>query len=206
MSKIILQPVHGIEIEVIGGLIEEQSAGIAEERLREEHANFLTASQLAHLALLQRALYTETVEKNAGIRFGCVAAFFADDAFKLTETHAVRVGESLVGLGVERVAFPQGVPEEFVAHDDGIDYAKVVEGELILAQDAHFLGRGDGAFGGLEFAGENLHECGLTGAVGAGDGVAAAGHEGAGDVLEEDARAEAHGDVIDREHNLSIVP
>src|SRR6266436_10107979 len=62
--------------------------------------------------------------------------------------------------------------------------------ELILAKDAHLFGGADGAFGGLEFASENFHECRFAGAVGAGDGVAAAGHKGAGDVLKEDARAE----------------
>src|ERR1700682_2619232 len=96
-----------------------------------------------------------------------------------------------MGLGVERVALLQGIPEDLVAHDDGIDYAKLVEGKLILAEDTHLLWRGDGAFGGLELAGENFHERGLTGTVGAGDGGAAGGHESTGDILKEDARAGA---------------
>src|SRR5712664_765413 len=205
-AEIILQPVYGIEVQVIGGLVEEQGAGIAEEGLREEHAHFLATLQFAHFALLEGAFDAEAVEQNAGVGFAGVAALFADDAFEFAEAHTVGIGELLMRLGIERIAFLQGVPKDFVAHYDGVDYAKLVKGELILAKDTHLFGRGDGALGGFEFAGENLHECGLTGAVGAGDGVAAAGHKGASDVLKKDARAEAHGDVIGREHNLSIVP
>src|SRR5260370_158870 len=176
------------------------------ERVPEEHANFLAALQLAHFAFVERAFDAEAVEQNAGVGFGSVAAFFADDAFEFAEAHAVGVGEVVVGLGVEGVALLESVPENLVAHHYRVDDTEIVEGELILAEDAHLFGGSDRAFGGFEFAGENFHEGRFAGAIGAGDGVAAAGHEGAGDVLKEGARAEAHRDVIHREHNLSIVP
>jgi hypothetical protein len=44
----------------------------------------------------------------------------------------------VVGLGVKGVAFLQGFPERGVAHDDGVDDAKFVERELVLAQDAQY--------------------------------------------------------------------
>ena len=99
-------------------------------------------------------------------------------------------------LGVQRVALLQSLPERRVAHDDGVDHAEFVERKLILAQDAELFRAGDGAFGRLDFAGQDLHQRGLARAVGAGDGVAAAGKKRAGDVLEQDSGAEAHGDVI----------
>src|SRR5712692_9522629 len=99
----------------------------------------------------------------------------------------------------------QGLPEGGVAHDDGVNHAKLIEGELILAQDAHFLWLGDGTFSGIEVPGQDLHEGGLAGAIGPGNGITAARHERAGDVFEEDPGAEAHRDVIHREYNLSIV-
>ena len=147
------------------------------------------------------ALDAETVEQSARVGFGGVAAFFADDAFEFAEAHAVGVGEFLVRLRVERVALLQRLPERRVAHDDGVDDAKFVEGELILAQDAEFLRARDRAFGRLELAGQDLHQGGFAGAIGPGDGVAAARHEGGGDVLEQDAGTEAHGDIVDGQHN-----
>ena len=90
-------------------------------------------------------------------------------------------------------------------HDHSVDDAKVVEGELILPKDAEALRARDRAFGRLELPGKNLHQSGFAGTVGTGDGVAAARHEGAGDILKQDARTEAHGDIVDREHNLPSI-
>ena len=137
----------------------------------------------------------------AASALGGVAALFADDAFEFAEAHAVFVGQLVVGLGVEDVALRERLPQRRVAHDHGIDDAELIEGELILAQDAEFLGPGDGALGRLDLAGEDLHERGLAGAVGAGDGVAAARQERAGDVFEQNSGAEAHGDVVDGEQS-----
>jgi len=60
----------------------------------------------------------------------------------------------------------QGVPEDFVAHYDGVDYARFVESELILAEHAHFLGGGDGAFGGLQFSGQDFMNVDLPAPLG----------------------------------------
>ena len=42
----------------------------------------------------------------------------------------------MVGLGVEELALLERVPQPRVAHDDRVDDAELVEGELILPQDA----------------------------------------------------------------------
>ena len=89
----VLEPVDGVEIEVVGGLVEEQRFGLAEEGLREQHADFLAALQLAHLALVQFLGNVEAVEEHGGVGFGGVAVFVADDAFEFAETHAVGVGQ-----------------------------------------------------------------------------------------------------------------
>ena len=199
--KEVLQPVDGVEIEVVGGLVEEQGFGLAEESLRQQDADFLAALQLAHLALVQLFGDVEAVEQDGGIALGGVAVFVADDAFELAEAHAVGVGH--LGLLVDAVALFEGGPEGLVAHDDGVDDAIGVEGELILAQNAEFARADDGALLRVELAGEDLHESGLAGAVGAGEAVAAAGHEADAHVFEEHLRAVAHGDVADADHCFS---
>jgi hypothetical protein len=127
----------------------------------------------------------EAVEEDGGVGFGGVAVLVADDAFELAEAHTVGVGE--FGLLVDAVALFEGGPEGLVAHDDGVDDAIGVEGELILAEHAELAGADDGALLGVELAGEDLHEGGLAGAVGPGEAVAAAGDKGDADVLEEDS-------------------
>ena len=42
----------------------------------------------------------------------------------------------IVGLGVEPLALLERAPQALVAHDDRVDDAELVEGELVLAQDA----------------------------------------------------------------------
>ena len=124
-----------------------------------------------------------------------VAVFVADHAFEFAEPHAVCVGE--LGLLVDAIALVECGPERLVAHDDGVDDAKGVEGKLVLAEDAEFAGAHDVALLGVEFAGEDLHKCGLAGTVGAGEAVAATGNEADAYVFEEDLGAVAHGDIAD---------
>ena len=49
------------------------------------------------------------------------------------------------GFGVELLALLERAPQPLVAHDHGVDHAELVEGELILAQDAELRRARDGA-------------------------------------------------------------
>ncbi len=197
VADVVLQPAYGFEIEVVGGLVEQQDAGFAEERLCQQHTHFLAALQLRHLALVQGFGDVEAVEQYGGIALGGVAAFLADNTFEFAEAHAVLVGQIVMIFGVEFLACLERRPQRGVAHNDCVDHAISVEGELILAQDAHLLGAGDGAFGGIDFPGHDAHEGGFSGTIGAGDGVAAAGKKRDGHVFKENLGAEAHRDVIE---------
>ena len=130
----VLKPVDGFEIEIVGGLVEEQGLRVAEERLREQDADLLAALQLGHLALVELVGDVETLEQDGGVGFGFVAVFIADDAFELAEAGAVFVGH--LGLVVDDLALFQGGPEGLVAHDDGVDDAVGVELVLVLLEDA----------------------------------------------------------------------
>ena len=130
----LLQPVNRVEVQVVGRLVEQQRLGMAEERLRQQHADLLAALQLAHRALVQRVGDVEPLQQHGGIALGGVAVLFADDALELAEAHAVLIRH--FGPRIQRVALGQGVPEPLVAHDDGVDDAIAVEGVLVLAEHA----------------------------------------------------------------------
>src|SRR5450755_1255198 len=166
----ILQPVDGIEIEVVGGFVEQQRLRMSEQSLRQEDADFLSAWQLRHLALVLRVGNIEALEQNRGVAFGGVAIFLADDAFEFAELHAVGVGH--LRLRVDDFTLFERGPQALVAHDHGVDYAIFIESELILAQDAELAGTDDGSLLGIQFAGQKLHEGRLAGAVGAGEAIA----------------------------------
>ena len=105
----ILQPVDGVEIEVVGGLVQEQGLGVAKEGLGQQHANLLPALQLAHVALVERLGQVQAVQQHGGVALGGVAVLVAYDAFELAQAHAVFVGQ--LGLLVDAVALFHGGPQ-----------------------------------------------------------------------------------------------
>ena len=188
----------GVEIEVVGGLVEQQSRRLAEERLRQQHAHLLAALQLAHLALVERLGNVQAVEQHGGVALGRVAVLVADGAFELAQPHAVFIGH--FRLGVDAVALLERRPQRLVAHDDRVDDAIGVESELILAQHAEFARAHDRALLRLQLAGQDLHEGGFSGAIRPGEAVAAARSERCADVFKEELGAVAHGDIADADH------
>ena len=194
--EVILQPVDRIEVQVVGRLVQQQRRGIAEQGLRQQHADFLPALQLAHLALVQRRFDTEPVEQDRGVRLRGVPALVADHAFEFAEAHAVLVRQLLVRFGVQNVPLLQSLPQPCIPHDDSIDHAKFVEGKLILPQNAQFLGTRDRTFRRFDVAFQDLHQGGLARSIGTRDRIPAPFEERAGDVLEQDPGGVPHSDVV----------
>ena len=197
------EPVNRVEVQVVGGLVEQERGGRSEERLRQQHPHLLAALQLGHLALVQFVGDVEALQQHGGIALGGVAVLLADDPFELAQPHAVLVRH--VGLLIEPVALDHRLPQAGVAHDHGVDDAMRVELELVLAQDAELRRTDHGAFLRVEGAGEQLHERGLAGPVGARQPVAAPGRERRGDVLEEHLGAIPHRHAADRNHRESAL-
>ena len=141
-------------------LIQQQCLRMSEQCLRQQHAHFLPALQLAHLPFVQLVGYVKTLQQDCGIGFGGIAVFFADNAFQLTQPHPVFVGE--LGFLIDGVALLQGSPQALVAHHDGVNHAKHVERKLVLVQHAEFLRTYYGPLLRIEFSGQELHECGFA--------------------------------------------
>jgi hypothetical protein len=197
--KELLEPVNGLEVEVVRRLVEQQRLRVAKQRLREQDADFLAAGDFAHLLLVQLVGDVEPLQQDRGVTLGGVAVLVADDALELAEPHAIVIGH-VGALFVERLPFGQCFPQPGVAHDDRVDDAVLVEGELILAKDAELVRPRHRALLRRQFAGQQLHEGGLAGAVRPREAVAAALGKGGADVLEENLRAVAHGNALDGNH------
>ncbi len=184
---------------MVRGLVEEQRLRMPEQGLREEHAHLLAALELGHLAVVQGVGDVQALEQDGGVAFGRVPVLFAHDALELAEAHAVLVGHG--GLGIEELAFLEGLPQPVVAHHDRVDHAELIERELVLPEDAELLGLADRALLGRQLAGQQLHERGLAGAVRARQAVPAACRKCHGNVIEEHLRAVPHGHTLDCDHS-----
>src|SRR5206468_11337590 len=104
----VLQPMNGLEVEIIGGLVEEQRFWISEERLGEENANHLTALQLGHLTLVKFVGDVEALEKDGGVRLSLIPVFITDNALELAKAGAVFVCH--LGLGIDDLALLESRP------------------------------------------------------------------------------------------------
>ena len=145
----------------------------------------------------------EALQQDGRVALGGVAVLLADDSLELAKPHAVRVSE--LGLRVENVARLERVPQPLVAHDDRVDHAELVEGELILSQDAELVGRHDGTLLRRQIARQQLHERRLARAVRTRETVPTPFRKRRRDVLEEDLVAVPRGDALDRNHELMII-
>ena len=151
-----LEPVDGIEIEVVRRLVKQQRLRMSKQSLRQQHAYLLTARQLRHETLVLAVGNIQALQQNRCVAFGGVTIFLADDAFEFAELHTVRVGH--FGFCVNHFALFESIPQPSVAHDDGVDHAILVEGKLILAQNSEFARANDRTLLRIEFPGQQLHE------------------------------------------------
>ena len=78
----VLEPVDGVEIEIVCGLVEEEGFGFAEEGLGQQDANFLAALELGHAAFVEGLGDVQTIQEHGGVGLGGVAVFVADHAFE----------------------------------------------------------------------------------------------------------------------------
>ena len=100
--------------------------------------------------------------------------------------------DSLALLG-ERAALTGHTRRGSVAVGGACEVLQAADGWIALN-----LARADDvALLGVDLAGEDLHEGGFAGAVGAGEAIASAGGEGDGDILKEELGAVTHGDIGD---------
>ena len=140
----------------------------------------------------------EALKKDGGVGLGLVAVLIANDALKFAQPRPILIGH--LRLVVDNFALFQCSPKCLIPHNDRIDNAIGVKLVLVLLEDAELTRANDGALLGVDLASEHVHERGLTGAVGAGEAVAAASGERHRDVFKEQLGAVAHCDIRDRNH------
>ena len=190
-----LEPADRVDVEVVGGLVEQQHVGLGEQGLGEQHAQLQPRRHLAHRQVVAPLLDAGVDQDRAGACLGGVAAVLRELALEFGGLHVVGVGRFRVG--VDPVALLHRVPHLRVALHHHVQHALVLVGELVLVELAHpHTGlEHDLARAGLEFAAQDLHQRGLAAAVRADQAVAVAVGELDGDVLEERLGFELDGEV-----------
>ena len=188
----VLQPCHGLEVQIVGGLVEEQVVGVSEQCLGQQDAHFLIGAHVLHQHVVPVLFDSEAREKGGGVALGVPALEFGELLLQLGGLDAVFVAE--VRLGVEGVFLRHDVVKHGVSAHHGVDDGVFVEFKVVLAQHAQALAGAEShaAGGGLKLSRQNLHQRGLSRAVGSDYAVAVAVVESQVHVLEENSLPELH--------------
>ena len=201
----VFQPLNGLNVQVVGGLVQEDDVRLSEQSLGQQHLHLLLGGQGGHLGIENVIGQSQTLDQAGDIGFGLPATHLGKLGFQLTGLDTVLVGEVL--LLIEGILLLHHVVEVLVAHDDSVQHGVGVVLEVVLLQDTHplLLGNDDLAGGRLQIAGEHPQKRGLARAVGADDAVAVAGGKLQIHVLEQGLTAEVDADVIDSNHSDSFL-
>ena len=97
----ILQPGDGLEVEVVGRLVQEQHVRVAEQGLGQQHPHLVPAFQLLHLLVAQLFGDAEAVQQHRRLGLRLVAVHLGEFGLQFGGANAVLFGE--IGLGIDRL-------------------------------------------------------------------------------------------------------
>lgn len=109
LAQVVLQPLHGLEVEVVGGLVEQQVVGLAEEGFGEHHAHLLVVAELARQLLVQALGDTQVLQQLGSLALGLPAVHLGKLQLQVGSTVAVLLRH--LGLGIEGLALLHVLPE-----------------------------------------------------------------------------------------------
>ena len=161
----LLDPQYRVEIEVIGGLVEEQQVGRAHERLREVQPHAPAAGEARHRLVHLLVGETQAVQELLGARARRIGVRVVERGMQLAQPHAGSFG-MLGRFGRGDFGFQLTQPR--VAVDRVLERRALERGRL-LRDVGHAPARGvvHLALVGVQLSTQQCEEARLAGAVGA---------------------------------------
>src|SRR5690606_16944744 len=186
VGEVAFEPQHGLGVEVVGGLVEEQQVGLLEQELAQRHAAALTAGEVGDGPVAGRAAQGVHGLFELGVELPGVGGveILLEASHLLHELVGV-VGGHLRGDLVEAVEL--GLDGRDGLLDVLHDRLRLVQRRLLGQHADGGVGREPGlAVGDLVLPGHDPEQTGLAGAVGADHADLRTGEEVQGDVVEYD--------------------
>ena len=200
-----LQPGDGVQIQMVGRLVQQQDVGVAEQGPGQQDLDLLGTGQLAHQVGVELGLNAQTVEQGLRVGFRFPAVHFGKFRLQLAGPDTVFIGKVL--FGVKSVLFLHDLEQTAVALDDRIQYGLAVVFVVVLLQERQSLpGRhGHGAVGGIQLAGQDLEEGGFARAVCADNAVAVAFREFNGNIFKKRLLTQSQCNAVCLNHAASFI-
>ncbi len=185
---------------MVGGLVEEQDIGIAEQSAGQQDLDLLGAGDLAHQISVKLGLDAQTIEQGLCVGLCLPAVHLGKLGLEFAGADAVLIGEVL--FCIEGVLFGADLEQAGITLDNRIEDDLIIIFVVVLFQEgeALTLGNGDIAAGGLELAGQDAEEGGFAGAVCADDAVAVSLREFNGNIFKQSLFSQAECDAVCLNH------
>ena len=191
VGQILLQPECTFQVEVVGGLVEQQQIGLGEQHRAECDAHAPTAGELGTGAALGGIVEAEAGQDAGGARWSGVRTDVGQALVDQGDALGIVRG---LGFLEETVALRVGGQHEF---DQAVGAARRLLGH---PADAHCARQADAAVVGMQLAGDQLEQRGLARAVATDESDLMPGRNADRGFVEDRAALDAVGEVIDVQH------
>ena len=173
----ILQPVDGGNIQMVGGLVQQNDLRVAKQRLGQQHLDLLVSGEGSHLGIEQVTAKSQALQQLRDLGLRLPAVHLGKLSFKGGGPFSVLFAE--VRLRVEGVLLLHDLVQPRIAHDNRIQHSVLIVLEVVLLEDRHTGIRRDlyRAGGRFQLPGEYLEKGGFAGANSEIARVAVARHE-----------------------------
>ena len=170
-AQVLLQPLHGVQVEVVGGLVEQQVVGMAEQCLGQHDAHLLVVREFRHLFVVLSLLHAKVLQQLGSLAFSLPAVHLGKLQLEVGGTVAIFLGH--LGLGIQGLALLHVLPEWLVSHEHGVHDRKLVVLEVVLREHREAFARAQlhGTLVGLQLAADGFQQRRLAGSVGTDDAV-----------------------------------
>ena len=158
VAQILLQPLHGVEVEVVGRLVEQQIVGMTKESLGQHNAHLLVVRQLRHHHIVAVVLHTEVLEQLSSLAFSLPAVHLGKLQFKVGSQIAVFLAH--LRLGIESLALLHVLPKRLVSLQHRVHHGEAVVLEVILVEHREALSGSQlyRSFVGFELAADGFQQ------------------------------------------------
>ena len=183
VGEIVLQPQRALEVEVVGGLVEQQQVGLGEQHGGERHAHAPAAREFRARALLRRLVEAEAGQDARGPRRRRMRADVGEPLVDLGDAAGIVRG---LGLGQQARALLVGGEHEL---DQAVGPARAPPAPPSRCGSS--AGMLMAPSSGCKLAGDQAQQRGLARAVAADQADLVAGGDADGGLVEEDAALDA---------------
>ena len=163
VAQPLFEPDHRVQVEVVGGLVEQQQVGAAHQRLREVEPHAPAAGKVGHRARDVGRRKAEAIEQGGGSRRRAVAVDLLQAAMQFADALA-----GVCGFGDGQIGFDAAQFAIAIEHE--VERRARQRGRLLRDMGDH-PARGQFAIAaiGRKLAAQQREQAGLAGAVGAGE-------------------------------------